>query len=222
MADFEKRIENFDSILELVGREGSSRPKLENMHPQPVPANVEETTFPLEGIQHGFNEAPQALAERQRRERGEIPTLIDIQTVREDLYEDYRSKANGDYIVIFNPLSLSADEWGFCVQKVLCTTKRVNERRDATFKERPRLVVENEIEGEVCDYGKCEEYTIYGERANYVSLKGVDKMIEANEGEIFYGWKNIKQYKYTRQEIEELIGGQIFKYNFNPLARSNC
>lgn len=46
-------------------------------------------------------------------------------------------------------------------------------------------------------------------------LRKSEKARAAGEGQEFRGWKNTKQYRLTKQEIEAITKGNIFTFGIN-------
>lgn len=122
------------------------------------------------------------------------PTIKDIKNIRPDIYQNQLIKANGQNLVVYNPNNKEdCDEWGFYVIPVLLATQRNKEDRfiyDA-------IGFYYIIKDNILYYGGC--------------LSGIDKALNANEGEKFVGWKRTKQYRLTKNEIELKIKSKIFK-----------
>lgn len=165
---------NLDSVLESVGKSGSSKP----------PKGV---TSGFYGIFGAVSSAPV------------YPTLEDIKTSRPDVYQKYIDSADGTKLIVYNPGARDCDEWGFREYHVELATRRGKEIRLIT-----------PVEGL-----SSLSYVLDGDTAKFNgSLRQVDKARAAAEGTNFRGWKNTNQYRYTKDEIANMIGGKIFLHAF--------
>jgi hypothetical protein len=136
------------------------------------------------------------LANRQTAVRPVFPTLEDMRSVRPEIVSEYEALADGTKLVMFNPTHGNTDKNGFLVYDILVSTRRIKTNET-------RLIVDRNI-----------NYEIHGDTAVFSGfLSGVDKMIEAAEGTEFYGWSRIKQYRYTKEEVSDMVKGKVFKFS---------
>lgn len=127
------------------------------------------------------------------------PTLDDIRSARPDIAQKYEAMADGTKLIIFNPQGSDTDEWGFSTRDIKLATRRDKETRV--------IVDETGLSG--------SNYVIFGDTAKWNgNLRGIEKAIAAPEGSEFRGWKNTKQYRYTRDEIKAITGGKIYTFGF--------
>lgn len=171
---------NLDSVLDAVGKTGSSDTTLDHDHTQ---AGVQGLMFgTIVNALHG--------------DRPEFPTLEDIKTARPDVYEEYAAKADGTKLVVYNPQATDCDEWGFNVDGIELATRRNGE---------DRVLLEDGF-----------AYKAKDGRAFWMGpLRQIEKARAAGEGQEFRGWKNTKQYRLTKQEIEAITKGNIFTFGIN-------
>jgi len=187
-----KFVRNMDRILKMAGKKGSAK----NNSPNP-PSVMRGLDF----MNHVAN-----LATTQPQQ---FPTLEDIKTHRESVYNDRLSMADGTQIVMYSPKHQNSDEWGFVTIPIKLATRRLKD----TKQEGNRFIEDGGM-----------YHTIYDNRCFFNGhLRMVDKAEAAQEGTEFTGWKRTKQYRLTAEEIKSEIGGKIFVnggVNMGGLQRS--
>ncbi len=128
------------------------------------------------------------------------PTLDDIRSARPDIAQKYENMADGTKLVVFNPQATDSDEWGFSTMDIKLATRRDNQTR---------VIVDEK--------GLCaSNYVIFGDTAKWNgNLRGIEKAIAASEGSEFRGWKNTKQYRYSKDEIKTITGRKIYTFGLS-------
>jgi hypothetical protein len=122
-------------------------------------------------------------------------SLIDIETNKPKLYQEYVDKADGTAIVTYNPRSQKCDSNGFVFHEISMATRRGDEVR---FIDKDHFI----------------NYVIKDGVSYWAgSLRGMDKARAANEGEEFVGWKRTKQYRLTMDEIKSELKGKLFTHS---------
>lgn len=127
------------------------------------------------------------------------PTLEDIKIARPDIYQKYIDEADGTNLIIYNPRANDCDVWGFNKMFVELATRRDDNVRLIT-----------PVQGL-----SSLNYLLNGDSVIWNgTLSKIEKAKAAAEGTNFKGWKNTNQYRFTREEIKDMIGGKIFLFKF--------
>lgn len=180
----ENQFSNYDAILKENGiKEGFNPPQKE----EPM------------GVMNGV-ELIEKMLFQQPKPKPRYPTKEELINAFPKIYKHYKyEKSDGNNLVIFDPASPDADEWGFVIKNVLLATKRVNSN-GTVHTLYPRITLKDGffyalIYDQVCFMGFHRHY---------------EKALNAQPGSYFKGFKNSKQYRYTQDEIDNMIKNKIF------------
>lgn len=177
--------QNMDAVLCDVGKSGSSV----NNTPK-TPSVMMGTDF----LSHIRN--------IQTIQQPTFPTLEDMLSVRPDIIDRYKNiMSDGTKLVVFNPSGKITDEWGFSINDISASIN---------------LIKTGEIRFIIKDDFCHSFYEIDGEHACFIGFPhNIKKILEKEEGSKFNGWDRTKQYRYTKEEISNMVKGKIFKFRMD-------
>lgn len=128
-----------------------------------------------------------------------MPTFFELSEVYPNIVEEYKERANGDVLVMYDPEHKDSDEYGFIFLNVRAISIRNNNIRCHTVEEN--------------DFGIT--YALYPDECKTKWLGYIDHkyVMKAKLGEEFRGWKKTKQYRPTLEEQYKYLKGKIYYIN---------